>query len=587
MAENNIRKKGTAIFAVNFEPTGQSPLDARLVVENRTMLIDDATYGNGVNNYYEGMAVIVKHGGENGDGKSELWVLRDVAKFNNITGWQRLDADASALENDIESAIGSLSSTTSGSGSVVTNVTQAKGKVTVTKGDLASTQVTATAVTAGNDTVAIEGTTVDTQIKSLGKTLKTVQDNAAKYEVVKLEQSEIDTLTDADKDNIKEAYKVVSYVGDGDKTQVGDLIKIYKDSALKGAELSADGQKLVLTYTTADGSDDTVEVDFNNIAFNAEFKNGLVVNAAGEISVKIDSDSEDFLTVGANGVKLDGVQDAINDTIATEIDELNATKGGTTIADGKHVAVQVVETKGKLTSVTVTESDIASASDLSDAVTALETADTAIKGRLDVLEGANTVAGSVKKTVKDAIDALDYNDTAVANQFVTEVDEVDGKIEVKRGPVAASGVTASAVNGDTNTIGLSGETVAAQITEIATAIKSVKDEVSAVGGNDVEKIVLNGTDLTPTNNTITMTINGSVINWKAGTGEGVTTIEDKLNALADSIDTKIAALDGNSVKADSDGKLEVVLGTDLSKALEITDNGLEWLPNALIDCGTI
>lgn len=58
-----------------------------------------------------------------------------------------------------------------------------------------------------------------------------------------------------------------------------------------------------------------------------------------------------------------------NESVATQItnaiNALDATVGSTTVASGKHVAVQVTEADGKLTGVTVTESDIASASTLS------------------------------------------------------------------------------------------------------------------------------------------------------------------------------------------------------------------------------
>ena len=54
------RKKGTAVFAVNLEPSGQMPLDARLLVADMNELIASETYAN--NNYYIGMPVIVIKG---------------------------------------------------------------------------------------------------------------------------------------------------------------------------------------------------------------------------------------------------------------------------------------------------------------------------------------------------------------------------------------------------------------------------------------------------------------------------------------------------------------------------------------------
>lgn len=65
-------------------------------------------------------------------------------------------------------------------------------------------------------------------------------------------------------------------------------------------------------------------------------------------------------------------------TVVTKIAALDATVGSKTVASGKHVAVQVVEADGKLTGLTVTESDIASASALSAEVTRATTAEAAI-----------------------------------------------------------------------------------------------------------------------------------------------------------------------------------------------------------------
>ena len=334
---------------------------------------------------------------------------------------------ATAAEDALSARIDAMDlEDTAKDGQFITAVHQTDGKVTIERGGVSASMVTATNVVEGDNTVAITGATVAEQIQSLGQTLKTVEGNAAKYEVVKLSDEDIVALGDA---NVKEAYKVVSYVGDdtAHAKQVGEVIKIYKDGNLKSATLG-DNQKLILTYTQTNGEDATVEVDFAAIAFNTEFKNGLQVAGNGEISVQVDTDSEEFLTVGEGGVKLAGVRAAIdaavagknveaegdeyitatakgnkvsvkadvqdltvakaadadstiagvaqslvdgaevatkvaaftNARISEEIAKLDATEGEASVADGKHVAVQVVETDGKITAVNVSEDDIAS-----------------------------------------------------------------------------------------------------------------------------------------------------------------------------------------------------------------------------------
>ena len=76
----------------------------------------------------------------------------------------------------------------------------------------------------------------------------------------------------------------------------------------------------------------------------------------------------------------------------------------------------------------------------------------AIADALTIINGADTVEGSIAKAKKDAKDyadaqitaavqALDVPDTAVAKSFVTEVSETDGKIAVKRGAITSNNKT--------------------------------------------------------------------------------------------------------------------------------------------------
>lgn len=338
---------------------------------------------------------------------------------------------AKAAEGELSARIDAMDlDDTAQDGQFVTAVKQTDGQISVSRGTVAADKVTAVAVT-GDDTVAIEGTTVAAQIKSLGQTLKTVGGNAAKYEV-----EEVTTDLPA---NVRTRYQVVSYVGDSataDKTKVGEFIDIPKDGQLINVEPMASGQGIKFTYSTGDGADNkTIEIDLGKAIFESEIGHGLQVNDS-VVSVKLAEGSESFLTVGEGGVKLAGVQSAIDAAVAAknvdaegdayvsasatgnkvsvsanvqsltvnksgdadstiagvaqslvdgaevatkvasftnarireEIAKLDATVGGTTFAEGKHVAVQVVETDGKLTDITVSESDIASATALSNEV---------------------------------------------------------------------------------------------------------------------------------------------------------------------------------------------------------------------------
>lgn len=86
-ASTGNRPSGVAAFAVNFEPGGQSPLDARSLVPAKADLIAAATYSG--KNIYKGMLVVVADDG----GKPALYILKDTAKITSAdySGWQRVD----------------------------------------------------------------------------------------------------------------------------------------------------------------------------------------------------------------------------------------------------------------------------------------------------------------------------------------------------------------------------------------------------------------------------------------------------------------------------------------------------------------
>ena len=89
-----------------------------------------------------------------------------------------------------------------------------------------------------------------------------------------------------------------------------------KDSFLNDVSYNADTKKIAFTWNTIDGETKTDEIDISDLVNTYEAGNGLELNNSS-FSVKVDSESEAFLSVGANGVKLAGIQQAIN-TAKTE-----------------------------------------------------------------------------------------------------------------------------------------------------------------------------------------------------------------------------------------------------------------------------
>lgn len=147
-------------------------------------------------------------------------------------------------------------------------------------------------------------------------------------------------------ENVKDAYKFIDELG----ARHGDYVKIYKDSSLQNVEFIGSAQTLNFTYILANGNTTTVPIDLSAFLSEEEHADGLQVNNH-VVSVKIDEDSESFLTVSGNGVKLSGVQNAIN----SAVNDLDST---ITSDDTSLVSVQVKQENGKITDVVVTGNDI-------------------------------------------------------------------------------------------------------------------------------------------------------------------------------------------------------------------------------------
>lgn len=185
----------------------------------------------------------------------------------------------------------------------------------------------------------------------------------------------IQPVTLENEPNVKEAYQLMSSVGGGAATAVeGSIIKIYKDSALQRVYLGSEGdtidattgvvtqveipegqtaQQLCFVYLLADGTYSLVKVDLSAFLATTEFKDGLVVEE-GVVKVKVSDDSESFLSVTANGIKLAGVQEAIN----TAVNELVDAEGDANLIEASAAGNKVtVEATARLTdAVTAAES---------------------------------------------------------------------------------------------------------------------------------------------------------------------------------------------------------------------------------------
>lgn len=211
---------------------------------------------------------------------------------------------------------------------------------------LAVGNVPAAQVTVDSTAAGIASTNAQAAFKELKDGIDKVDNAAKSYTIIKETKETQNVTLEA---NVLEQYKLQQTVN-GVTSFEGATIKIYKDSSLKSVAL--DGQTLNFTYILADGSESTVGVDVSTFLAESEFKDGLQV-IDHVVSVKIDPTSETFLTVGEGGVKLAGVQNAINTAVSTAVENLDVDD---TAKDGEYVS-QVSETNGKIAVVRANVSD--------------------------------------------------------------------------------------------------------------------------------------------------------------------------------------------------------------------------------------
>lgn len=529
---------------------------------------------------------------------AELGTKNDASTVDTAFG--RIQKEVEERGAAITKAIADLDSSVAATGSVdnkvysvLTGVTQVDGKLTgkteVTLAAVAKTglaeNVANAAITGSDSQVAVNGTNVSDQISSIATTLKTVEksiaeakENDLKYITHKLTTEEVTALGDS---NVKDAYQVFAYTGTWNATsnkgtQVGDTIKIYKDATIheiylgdKTDTITEGGDytrnegtipeanlSLNYVYINEEGKYAMVHIPVGNFLREAEFKNGLqVIN--GEVSVKVDDTSEGFLTVSGDGIKLSGVQTAID----SKITDLHADVTGAS-EDGK-VSVQVIETAGKVTAVNVTTSGIASAADVVKDVT---------------VNGVNATVTSNKADV-----TIDGTDIAVANSAETyEPTVYSAPFEEKVGAnhIATGDTVAAAFKKTENTISV-----------LATEVIS-NEKVTTAAITELAK----STGVTNTNGVIKYTPDTNTTYLKTAASVHDATV--KLDAAIKAVDTKITTLDGAALKSIEGSNaitvsgdtansktvsLKLGTGSKGDNALVINTDGL-YLPNVW-DCG--
>lgn len=276
-AEQRSRSAGVAQFAVNFEPGGQAPLDARTVVGTKADLINAATYA--AKNYYQGMLVIVKD-------TQEVYVLKDIAKITSAdySGWKRVDGGG-VTQTVVENVLTSTSTTHA--------LSAAQGKVLndskLNKTDVVNNLTTPDATKALS---AAQGKALNDRINGLG--------NVYKYKGTKPTISEVIAITNAfvgDVYNIEAEFSV-----GGKKYPAGTNVACIKNtSTTEHTEANWDplgGTVDLSAYATKAEMNSGLNSKINTSAIKNDLTTGGITNVLSAEQGKILKQMIDQATAG-------------------------------------------------------------------------------------------------------------------------------------------------------------------------------------------------------------------------------------------------------------------------------------------------
>lgn len=438
-------------------------------------------------------------------------------------------------------------------GKVVTTVSEVDGVVSETKANVKDLQLggyvkdtTATGDIAGTDTInaalsklenkanaitidnadgsinvttGANGTDINVNINS-GEHVLAKDGSAGLYTNIKL------SGVTPSSDLVKEEFVLYGT----DNTILGDHIKIYKDQSLVSITLEDNdgsghtGQYLKYTYIDASGDTQSTYVNVSSLLVESEFKSGVTADASGVVHGVVDSTSESFLTVGADGFKLSGVQDAID----AAVEALDVT--GDTAVAGQYVAA-IEETDGVVA--------VKSRANVSEAVLN------------NYAKGTDATAVAATDTVNQAISKLENQvDAAKAAATTKVVEGTDAGNNMTITP------TTSATDGSvTYTIDLADVASATALTAEIAARKAVDGQ--------------NG-------DTYAANTNANFISNATSLNDADVKLDAAIKALSGDTDAAIKALDSTGETSDSGHYLTAITITDG----KITAVGQEALPAA-------
>lgn len=313
--------------------------------------------------------------------------------------------------------------------------------------------------------------------------------------------------------NVKEQYNLVNASGE----TIGATIKIYKDSSLYNVYLghmddTIAGDPPVVTsgtgdtalcfiYHKEDGSYELVPVNVESFLEESEFESGVtatnhIVHGVVDPDSEKDSSNGSFLTVGANGFKIDGIKNEIDKKLGDIVGDLDATVTGKTA--NQHVSISIEELDGKLvqSGLTITESNIANADDLAE-----------LSGK--TITDINSANGSITVTPANAADGTQEIDLATDASKIKMSGFTANTADSSLSAITTDKSVAEAANIIVKEIIDNEKVVAEALNDLRTDIDTVSGDVDTIKEQYISGVSVNGKAVTVANHVAPISIEGA------------------------------------------------------------------------------
>lgn len=534
----------------------------------------EATFGTGVTTANTATAQLAALSGNAQSTSAETSVAGAKAYAEDLIG--TLDggvtADTGYFVKSVSEVDGKISGTTEALPSVtdaavakkfVTQVSETNGEIAVSRGEITSSAKTIVLndntdggidfdVNIDNSTIVKDADTGVISVASAALTQYVGDEDTIHISAVDATTntktiSSLLTIsaTTPSEANVKEQYNLVGASGN----TIGATIKIYKDSALLSVALlhaittenpqvlptynkatdtwtdipaaaqTEANQALCYAYEDVSGNTVVAAVPVGSFINEQEFASGVTWDlTAGKVRGVVDPDSEKdrnndpFLTVDANGFKVDGIKDEIAAQLGDVVADLDATVTGAT--SGNHITISIEELDGKLvqSGLTIEEDDIASASDLEE-----------LSGQ--TVSGIVSNNSSITATINDAAGNKQYN-------IETDASKIEMSGFTVSGTSALSGISnddsiAEAFDEVNKVITENEKTVAAALTDLNDRVDTISGDVETIEEKYVSGVTVNGSAVTVSDHVAPISISSAT---GATTGETNAAITVDTNA---------------------------------------------------------